>query len=449
MKVSREQKFTQVLDDGAEPAVSAAPSALSGVPLCVAAAFMFSVHGCSIRVASDAGFSTTQLSLVVGLVRLGLAALIMPFRRKWWPSILCSGQGLGFAALVIFRMGVGCLALVCIFEALRRLPIGEGTAIVFTGPIWTTGLARIWLGEPITRYSIAAVCLAVVGVGLISTGQSGANGPADAADSLLPAELDIGVDGADGALAYSERTVGIALALLGALCLSVVIVSTRKIGERMPAVVTIGWYGASLFFASACAAIVQREPLVPEGIDPWLWLLVFSSATLSFGAQTFNTMALQRLAAGPVQVLGTLEICFSFVWQVTFLQTPLSARSAIGALTIISCAALAAAQTLLARPRPGGDESIRTASGLEVASWREDGGAADGRAAQSTLGRLWAPRGRHAPLAVEPAPDTEEAAGVQPMQALLESDGDGSRSKAEVRHSLAAIYKPTTRRGEP
>jgi len=27
-------------------------------------------------------------------------------------------------------------------------------------------------------------------------------------------------------------------------------------------------------------------------------------------------MALQRLEAGPVQVLGTLEIVFSFVWQV-------------------------------------------------------------------------------------------------------------------------------------
>jgi len=46
-------------------------------------------------------------------------------------------------------------------------------------------------------------------------------------------------------------------------------------------------------------------------------------------------MALQRLEAGPVQVLGTLEIVFSFVWQASFLHTPLSARSALGALTII------------------------------------------------------------------------------------------------------------------
>ncbi|KAJ1632727.1 hypothetical protein T492DRAFT_986266, partial [Pavlovales sp. CCMP2436] len=80
--------------------------------------------------------------------------------------------------------------------------------------------------------------------------------------------------------------------------------------------------------------VLLDERLVPPDV-PNSWCIMLWSASLSFLAQCLNTMALQRLEAGPVQVLGTLEIVFSFVWQASFLHTPLSARSALGALTII------------------------------------------------------------------------------------------------------------------
>lgn len=415
-------RFTKLDAADTQPrgdAQAEAARALSGVPLVVGAAFFFSVHGCTVRVASDGGFSTIQLSFIVGLVRLCLCALILPFRRRWWPTVLCGGHGLGFAALVALRNVFGCAALVCIFQAYKRLPIGEGTSLVFTGPIWTTLLARVWLGEPITRYSVAAVFLAVLGVGLISTGQAGGAERA----------------GADGVAAATERSLGISLALLGALCLSVVMVSTRKIGERMPAVVSIGWYGAALLSAAVLAGAALGEPLAPTGAPPWLWALVLGSAALSFVAQAFNTMALQRLPAGPVQVLGTLEICFSFLWQTTFLRTPLSVRSALGALTIISCAALAAAQTLLA---PRAAPELVEVGGV-AASWSDAAAAGGGLRARSRLGRLWAPRGRHEPLQVEPAPDTEEAVG--PLARGADEGAEDGRAPP-VRHSLAALHKP-------
>ncbi|KAG8464275.1 hypothetical protein KFE25_003338 [Diacronema lutheri] len=392
--------YTGVLPDeattaGDVPADAGAPRRMSGVPLVIIAAFSFSIHGCSVRIASDAGFTTVQLSFVVGLVRVLLATAIMPAYPKWWPAILCGGHDLAFVGLVIFRNLVGCAALVCIFQAYARMPIGEGTSLVFTAPIWTTLLARVWLGEPITRYNAAAVALAVAGVSLIATGS-------DSAEPAPASALELGGDAAGGR-ALSERSVGIALALLGALALSCVMVATRRIGERMPAIASIGWYGFALTALSATTAALLGEPLVPRGMGARLWLLVLGGAALSFVAQTLNTMALQRLEAGRVQVLGTLEICFSFAWQALFLHTPLSARSALGALAIISCAALAAAQGLLAR-QPDASESAAGARAADVAraaSWKE--GPADG-----APDRRAPPPARHAPLPVEQAPEDED-----------------------------------------
>mmetsp|Transcript_15275 Transcript_15275/g.35536 ORF Transcript_15275/g.35536 Transcript_15275/m.35536 type:complete len:370 (+) Transcript_15275:111-1220(+) len=352
----RDRAFAQVLENVDEGAVSAAqqedvaseipplspgPRSASGVPLVVAAAFCFSIHGATVRYSSDAGFSTLQLSFYVGLVRLIIGLGLLPFRRKWWPTVFCSGHAPSFAALVASRNIVGCGALVLIFSALRRLPVGEATSVVFTAPVWTTILAYFFLGEKVTRYSLAATVLAVLGVSLIATGSASSS----STDSVSEAEafaagLDIALDvhpaTDEGPLAgYSQRSIGLACALSGALCLSLVMVTTRQIGLRMPAVVSIGWYGFCLWSFALVAAVLLDERLVPPDVPNSAWCIMLGSASLSFLAQCLNTMALQRLEAGPVQVLGTLEIVFSFVWQASFLHTPLSARSALGALTII------------------------------------------------------------------------------------------------------------------
>jgi drug/metabolite transporter (DMT)-like permease len=204
-------------------------SALWGVPCVIGAAFSFSVHGASVKIATSSGFSLLQLSLLIGTIRLVCALVILPFQRRWWRNILCTGQSSSFVALVVFRNVIGCAALFLIYNALSRLPLGEGTSLVFTAPIWVTVLAYVCLGEPITRYNVLAALLAVGGVSLIASGQNGAD--AATAAEVASDLIGLGETGVplDESPAHSERQLGIACALLGAVALSLVMVTTRKV----------------------------------------------------------------------------------------------------------------------------------------------------------------------------------------------------------------------------
>ena len=119
----RPAAFARVLAEDLEPEPTHAPAdgivaqRWLGVPCVIGAAFLFSIHGCTVRISMEAGITTLQLSFFVGLVRTSLSLLITPFYRRWWNTIFCAGQGKSFIALVFARNAIGCLALMCIFNA--------------------------------------------------------------------------------------------------------------------------------------------------------------------------------------------------------------------------------------------------------------------------------------------------------------------------------------------
>eukprot|EP00307_Rebecca_sp_RCC1486_P012859 CAMPEP_0119423218 /NCGR_PEP_ID=MMETSP1335-20130426/29789_1 /TAXON_ID=259385 /ORGANISM="Chrysoculter rhomboideus, Strain RCC1486" /LENGTH=157 /DNA_ID=CAMNT_0007448699 /DNA_START=62 /DNA_END=535 /DNA_ORIENTATION=+ len=93
--------------------------------------------------------------------------------------------------------------------------------------------------------------------------------------------------------------------------------------------------------------------LAPAEVSDKSWVLMFSGAAVSFFAQTLVIMSLQRLEAGPVNVLATLEIVFSFTWQTTLLGTSSHLTSVLGVLVIVSCAILVSAQKMLSGNKNG------------------------------------------------------------------------------------------------
>jgi uncharacterized membrane protein len=202
--------------------------------------------------------------------------------------------------------------------------------------------------------------------------------------------------------------------------------------------VTIGWYGFALWLGAALVGLGQAEPHLPPGISASLWALMLVSSALSFLGQMLMTIALQRLEAGPVQVLSTLEIVWSFIWQITFLHTSPSARSALGALTIISCAALVAVQKMVASraaaaPVPsaaGGDEGAGADQELGEVGAAGQGADGEGVAMEyRARGHSMRALRDHMPLPVAPAPDTPMPAG-EDGQAI-----EAPHSKADCRQA--------------
>jgi len=69
--------------------------------------------------------------------------------------------------LLILRGFLGTLALVCIFYAIRNMPLSISTVIQYTYPIFISIFAGIFINEKITRNIIFALIIGWIGILII------------------------------------------------------------------------------------------------------------------------------------------------------------------------------------------------------------------------------------------------------------------------------------------
>jgi len=75
-----------------------------------------------------------------------------------------------------------------------------------------------------------------------------------------------------------------------------------------------GLYGVIECFIFSAATNTLEPP--QTGMD---WLLASALATMAFLGQACFTMALKFEDAGPISLIRTLEVPFTFLWQIVFL----------------------------------------------------------------------------------------------------------------------------------
>lgn len=306
---------------------------LVGYLYVVTSAVLFSINGCLVRMDSKAGFSVRQVTCIIGFVRMLMSCSAIPWRHAWRLGVICLPTGgMPFRLLVLVRQLVGCGALFCMFSSYSSMPLGEATSIVSTAPVWTTLLAFVMLGEPLTVRKFLTAIMACVGVVLIAR-------PPQAQEVTTPEEYPMG------------RATATTFAVAGSVLLGMTMVLTRKIGDRLPAVVSIGFYGLCLCLCSLVAVFSAGEEILPAGESARSWTLLLIGAVVSYFAQISVTIALQRLPAGPVNVVATSEVAFSCFWQATLLHTPLRFVSVLGAILIVASAAIVVTSTQDS-PRP-------------------------------------------------------------------------------------------------
>jgi drug/metabolite transporter (DMT)-like permease len=290
-----------------------------GAALVAFSSLSFATASLGVREASLAGFSVGANTFYIGLVRFVGAELVVLLRSDWRASVFCRGQSSAFVLLVVMRQAVGCVSLVCTYAALARMPMGEATALLFTAPVWTTALAYCALGEAITRANVAGALVSCVGVGMVALGSTG--------EAITEA-------------GRSSRALGTVMALIAAATLAALIVATRAIGARQPALVLTGWYGAALVLTGALLISATGVPeLAPAGgASVRTWVLLLCSGVSSLLGNMALTVGLRSLEAGAANVLGTLEIVFAFGFQITVLGSKTTALSLAGAAVIIGAA---------------------------------------------------------------------------------------------------------------
>ena len=241
-----------------------------GALLAVGAAAAFSTAGVIVRridlPAWDVSFWRSVL----------LVATIMPLlvwqRRAVWIDVRNSGRALFLSALVLSG------SFIAFILALSLAPVANVLIMFGATPFITALLARLFLGEPLHRHTLLAMCAAVVGLVLSVAG------------SLK-----------GGAVA------GMAVAFLVVLFMSsnyVIVRHSRHVGMT-PALVLAGTISAAVALPFAHPADLDARQLP--------WLLALGPGQLAGGLLLY-VASLRRIPAGRAALLGLLELVLGPIW---------------------------------------------------------------------------------------------------------------------------------------
>jgi drug/metabolite transporter (DMT)-like permease len=217
----------------------------------------------------------------IALVRLALGLLGCLVATRWVVMQPRNMRGL------ILRGGYGGAAVLLYFIAIGHLPVGIATLLNYTAPVFTAIYAALFLREPLSRATLAALALTSAGVVLVIKGT-----------------------GPSGSLGFGPwHLVG-----LGSAMLSGAAVATIRDVRKTD--------GPWEIFAAFCigGAVISAPPALLNWVPPRLseWLLMVVVGSLSLVAQLLMTYAFRyvRAAVGGVIVQLTPVASLALGWIV-------------------------------------------------------------------------------------------------------------------------------------
>jgi drug/metabolite transporter (DMT)-like permease len=227
--------------------------------------------------------------------------VLLPLALRERASLLGTNRKL-LAARGLF----GTTAVLLLFYAVTRIPVGEAMLLNQSTSIFALPLAALFLGERITWKHIALVVVALVGVALI----------------VRPGDELLNVP----ALA----------ALASAAFAAEAYICVRKLTATDATTTIVIWFtGVGAIVTAPFAALVFVLPSPTE-----LALLALMSAAAVVG-QLLLTMAYRRGEVGRLVVLGSLSAVFGTGFDlVLFGHVPSSLTTAGGLIVIAACAAM-------------------------------------------------------------------------------------------------------------
>ncbi len=210
-------------------------------------------------------------------------------------------------------VGIGTFYLLY-FYTVRESTVGTAAILLYSAPAFVVVLARLFLKEPLSAAKVCALVLTVGGISLVA----GAYDPVNL--EVSPKVLLTGM--------LSGLTYGL-YAIFG----------RPLAGHLSPAVIL----SYALVFGSAplvAAALPTLDTLagLPAGSYALLLMLAVVHTTFAFALYTFG---IRHLGAGRAAIAATMEPVVAGILGVTLLGEELTALKVLGALLVLTGAALA------------------------------------------------------------------------------------------------------------
>ena len=208
--------------------------------------------------------------------------------------------------LLILRGVFGTLALLCIFYAIRNMPLSISTVIQYTYPIFISIFASFFIKEKITKIILVAIIVGWFGILII----------------LNPYQLsNIGVE---------INSFAIFIAFIGSITTSLAYITVKKLSATENVFVIIKYF--PLISSITLFPFVILNWITPSIYD-LVWIIGIGLFTQS--GQTFLTLGLKSLPASEAATINYLQVLFGSIWGILIFGEFININFILGSLLVL------------------------------------------------------------------------------------------------------------------
>ncbi len=208
--------------------------------------------------------------------------------------------------LLLLRGILGTVALVCIFYAIRNMPLSISTVIQYTYPIFISIFAGIFINEKITKNTVMALILGWLGI-LIILNQS----------QLANINVEI-------------EKLPILIAFLGAISTALAYVTVKKLSATENIFIIIKYF--PLVSVITLLPIVLGNWVTPN-LNDFIWIIGIGIFTQL--GQTFLTIGLKNLPASEASAINYLQVFFGSIWGILFFSELININFILGSILVL------------------------------------------------------------------------------------------------------------------
>ena len=208
--------------------------------------------------------------------------------------------------LLILRGLLGTIALVCIFYAIRNMPLNISTVIQYTYPIFISIFAGFLINEKITKNIILSLVCGWLGILII----------------LNPYQLSN--------INVQINNLTILVAFVGAISTSLAYITVKKLTFKEDIYIIIKYF--PLVSMITLSPIVFVNWVTPN-INDLFWIVGIGVFTQI--GQTFLTIGLKKLPASEAATINYLQVFFGSLWGILFFNELININFLIGSLLVL------------------------------------------------------------------------------------------------------------------
>ena len=208
--------------------------------------------------------------------------------------------------LLLLRGFLGTVALICIFYAIRNMPLSISTVIQYTYPIFISIFAGIFINEKITKNTVMALILGWMGI-LVILNQS----------QLANINVEI-------------EKLSISIAFLGAISTALAYVTVKKLSATEDIFIIIKYF--PLVSVITLLPIVLVNWVTPN-LNDFVWIIGIGIFTQL--GQTFLTIGLKNLPASEASTINYLQVFFGSIWGILIFNELININFIFGSLLVL------------------------------------------------------------------------------------------------------------------